>query len=417
MKKRNAITTSVAAVVIIAIIVVSGGAYYYYTQVTPGGKTTTSLPAGTIGIVHDVGGSGDLSFNDMATLGANRAAKDFNLTPTILDSPTQNDYVPNLEALAKKTPAPILIVGVGFLLSDAVNKTAREFPNQNFAIIDGYVPGLANVLNVGYNENEGSAVVGALAAFVASCYSAKGQGSNSIGVVLGIPIPVLYKFEIGYKWGVSWAQNYSASIGKPISNVKVLWKYTNSFTDTTLGDQTATAQFSQGAVVSYNVAGLTGKGIFTAAQRIGSSKGQTQGPPFGIGVDSDQDWIAPGWIIASMMKRVDVGTYSATQLAVNGSFKSFVQSHGGFLTLGMKEGGIAMSQISDLATFLPLSKTPLNQTDIQNKVQNLRNTVTQNCGPVYDYATTLANLIKSGQIQVPSVTTTDALNSWRSRYG
>ena len=416
MKKGRAISTTVAAVIVIIIVAAAGGAYYYSTQVTPAGHTTTQ-PVGSIGVVHDVGGSGDLSFNDMATLGATRAAKAFNLNTSIVDSPTQNDYVPNLEALARKTPAPILIVGVGFLLSDAVNKTAREFPKQSFAIVDGYVPGLPNVLNVGYKENEGSAVVGALAAFVASCYSAKGQGSNSIGVVLGIPIPVLYKFEIGYKWGVSWAKNYSSSLGKPISNVQVLWKYTNSFTDTTLGDQTATAQFSQGAVVSYNVAGLTGKGIFTAAQRIGSSKGQTQGPPFGIGVDSDQDWIAPGWIIASMMKRVDVGVYTATQLAVNGSFNSFVQSHGGFLTLGMKEGGIAMSQLSDLATFLPLSKTPVNKTDIQNKVQNLRNKITQDCGPVYDYATNLANLIKAGQIQVPSVTATADLNYWRSRYG
>ena len=118
-----------------------------------------------------------------------------------------------------------------------------------------------------------------------------------------------------------------------------------------------------------------------------------------------------------MMKRVDVGVYTATQLAVNGSFNSFVQSHGGFLTLGMKEGGIAMSQLSDLATFLPLSKTPVNQTDIQNKVQNLRNKITQDCGPVYDYATNLANLIKAGQIQVPSVTATADLNYWRSRYG
>src|SRR2546428_7867169 len=207
MKKGRAISTTVAAVVVIVIVAAAGGAYYYSTQATPAGQTTTQ-PVGTIGVVHDVGGSGDLSFNDMATLGATRAAKAFNLNTSIVDSPTQNDYVPNLEAFAKKTPAPILIVGVGFLLSDAVNKTAREFPNQNFAIIDGYVPGLPNVLNVGYNSHEGSAIVGALAAFVSSCYSAKGQGGNSVGVVLGIPIPILYGFEIGYKWGVSWAQNY-----------------------------------------------------------------------------------------------------------------------------------------------------------------------------------------------------------------
>ena len=95
-------------------------------------------------------------------------------------------------------------------------------------------------------------------------------------MVLGIPIPVLYHFEVGYKWGVSWAQNYSQTLNSPIlvgKQVKdvVIYTYTNTFSDPTVGKQTALAQFQQGAVISYNVAGATGLGIFTAATEAAPS--------------------------------------------------------------------------------------------------------------------------------------------------
>ncbi len=429
VKRNKGISAAATAVIIILIVVAGVAIYYLYTSSqsqqystqpssTQTSQTSVTTSNKTIGVVFDVGGRGDLSFNDMAYLGATKAAQDFGLQVIGLQSPTQNDYVPNLEKLAGSKNPPVIIIAVGFLLTDAVNKTAREFPNQKFAIIDGFVPGLPNVLNVGFKENEGSAVVGALAAFVADCYSNKGMGQYSVGNVLGIPIPVLYKFEIGYKWGVHWAMNYSKQIGKPIHNITVLYKYTNTFNDPTVGEQTALAQFQQGAVVSYNVAGATGNGIFKAAQEV--AQGKTMGPPFGIGVDSDQDWIAPGFILASMEKRVDVGVYVATQLALNGSWNDYMQKHQGSLQLGMKEGGIKMSDVADVQQFLQIAaqagKT-LNATDIMNRIQEMRNKVVQDCGPVYDYANTLANLIKTGQVSVPYVVTTDALNYWRNRLG
>ncbi|MFN3268579.1 MAG: BMP family protein, partial [Zestosphaera sp.] len=156
--------------------------------------TTTTTPQPTkVCIVYDIGGRGDLSFNDMAYLGGSRAARDFNLVLTELQSRSESDYLPNLRTLARSGEC-VLIVGVGFLLTDAIAQVADEYPNQLFAIIDGYVD-KPNVLSVLFKEHEGSAVVGALAAMIAGYYN-----KTTVGVVLGMEIPVLYKFEAGYYW-------------------------------------------------------------------------------------------------------------------------------------------------------------------------------------------------------------------------
>jgi basic membrane protein A len=412
MKTRSGISKSVAALTVIVIVAVSGLAYYYLTQ-------TSSGPRKRIGVVFDVGGRGDLSFNDMAALGADRAAQQYNLEEQFLQSANSNDYVTNLQKLASEPNPPVLIVAVGFLMTDAVNQTARQYPNQNFVIIDGFVPGLPNVLSVQFKTNEGAAVAGALAAFATSCY-----GGTKVGLVLGIEIPILWTFEIGYKWGVSWAYNYSQSIGKPISigapgTHPVIYQYTGSFSDPAKGEAAATAQFNQGAVVSYNVAGSTGNGIFTAAQKL-APPGATMGPPFGIGVDSDQDWVAPGFVLASQMKRVDTAVYQSTQLALNGSFRQVVQKFGGVWTVGMKEGDVALSTVSDVQTFLQIAQSAgknINATSIENKITAMRNAVTAKCGPIYDYANHLADLIKSGQVSVPYVLTKTQVDYWRSIYG
>lgn len=412
MKTRSGISKSVAALTVIVIVAVSGLAYYYLTQ-------TSSGPRKSIGVVFDVGGRGDLSFNDMAALGADRAAQQYNLEEQFLQSANSNDYVTNLQKLASEPNPPVLIVAVGFLMTDAVNQTARQYPNQNFVIIDGFVPGLPNVLSVQFKTNEGAAVAGALAAFATSCY-----GGTKVGLVLGIEIPILWTFEIGYKWGVSWAYNYSQSIGKPISigapgTHPVIYQYTGSFSDPAKGEAAATAQFNQGAVVSYNVAGSTGNGIFTAAQKL-APPGATMGPPFGIGVDSDQDWVAPGFVLASQMKRVDTAVYQSTQLALNGSFRQVVQKFGGVWTVGMKEGDVALSTVSDVQTFLQIAQSAgknINATSIENKITAMRNAVTAKCGPIYDYANHLADLIKSGQVSVPYVLTKTQVDYWRSIYG
>jgi len=420
LKNRNAVSTTIIALVIIVLVVVAGGSYYYFTQVAV-------APQKTIGVVFDVGGRGDLSFNDMAALGADNFATQqlgcasSNPAPCeqFLTSSNSNDYVTNLQKLASQTHPPVLIVAVGFLMTDAVNQTSKQYPNQNFAIIDGFVPGLPNVLSIQFRTDQGAAVAGALAAYATSCY-----GGSKVGLVLGIEIPVLWTFEIGYKWGVSWAYNYSQTHGNAINvgapgTHPVVYQYTGSFSDPAKGEAAATAQFNQGAVVSYNVAGSTGNGIFTAATKLAPS-GATMGPPFGIGVDSDQDWIAPGFVLASQMKRVDTAVFQSAQLALNGSFRSVVSKDGGVLTLGMSSGAVAISTVNDVKTFLQIAASSgksVNATKISGQITAMRNAVTAKCGDIYSIANTLTTLIKSGQVTVPYVLTQTAVNYWRSRYG
>lgn len=344
------------------------------TTTNTGTKTTTAqLSKNKICIVYDVGGRGDLSFNDMAYLGASRAAKDFGLSLVEAQSTSQNDYLPNLNTMAQSGSCAV-IVAVGFLMADAVNQTAVQYPNQNFAIIDAIV-NQPNVLSITFKEEEGSALAGALAAMIAHYYN-----YSSVGIVLGMEIPVLYKFEAGYYWGIRYGEQlYQQYTGKNVTPLNVLWTYTGSFNDPAKGKTATQAQLSQGAGIVYNVAGATGLGIFDAVQEYAQSMGKTMGPPFAIGVDSDQDWIKPGFIIASVEKRVDIGVYDAVQRALS-YYAGNISSFGGNLVLGLNAGGVALSSLDDLNTFLQIAtqagKT-VNQTQIFQQVGAMRNSIPQ----------------------------------------
>ncbi len=383
--------TAAIGVAVIVVLVVAGIAYYMYTQQGQAPATTTSpqpspSPTATtspspgagkdkICIVYDIGGRGDLSFNDMAYLGATRAAKDFGLKVVELQSRTEADYLPNLRSLAKKGDCAV-IVAVGFLMTDAVKTVADEYPDQLFAIIDGYIPDKPNVLSVLFKEHEGSALVGALAAMTAAHY-----GCKAVGVVLGMEIPVLYKFEAGYYWGIRYGEQvYKQHTGKEV-HLDVLWTYTGAFNDPPRGKTATKAMLEQGACIVYNVAGATGLGIFEAVYEAGKEQGRDMGPPFAIGVDADQDYIKPGFILASMMKRVDVGVYTATKKALD-YYAGKLDKYGGILELGLKEGGVGVSKLEDLETFLEIGVQagkvkPEDKEKIIAKVREMRQSIPQ----------------------------------------
>lgn len=400
------IARTTAIITIIAIIIVAGIGVYFLTP-------TLLAPTQSVALVTDIGGRGDLSFNDMGFFGADKARRELGLGLVELISSTEADYLPNMRLAAKRDDV-ILTVAVGFLLTDAVKAVADEFPNKKFAIIDGFIPDKPNVLSILFREHEGSAVVGAVAALLAAHYKAP-----YVGMALGIEIPVLWKFEIGYKWGVDWALKWyekkfgtkAPGIGGTPIKERVLWTYTGTFSDPVKGYEAAKVQFAKGAVAVYNVGGPIGLGIFQAAEELGKAQGKTSGPPFGIGVDADQDWIRPGWIIVSMMKRVDVGVFTATKMAKEGTFKS------GILELGPKEGGIAMSQVGDLDTFLalaPAGKLPEDRASIISKVKALRDAQP---AWVWEAAAELDNLIKTGQVTVPLAFSADDIKKYRDIYG
>jgi basic membrane protein A len=213
----------------------------------------------------------------------------------------------------------------------------------------------------------------------------------------------------------------NANLNNNATNHPVIYQYTGSFSDPAKGEAAATTFFNQGAVVAYNVAGLTGNGIFTAAKKLAPS-GATMGPPFGVGVDSDQDWVAPGFVLASQMKRVDTAVFQSAQLALNGSLRTVIaaQSPPGVLTLGMSTGAVAISTVNDVTTFLQIAQSAgksINATQVTGQIQAMRNAVIAKCGDIYAIANHLTDLIKSGQVNVPYVLTQTNVTHWRSIYG
>jgi Uncharacterized ABC-type transport system, periplasmic component/surface lipoprotein, COG1744 len=404
---------AIAVVVIIAVI----GAFLAFQQQPPAQTTTpktatvpitqTTKPKGNIYVIYDIGGRGDLSFNDMAYLGASRAAKDFGLGLKEVQSKTQDDYVPNLRAAAKSGDA-VIAVAVGFLMTDAVKQVSQEFPNVKFAIIDGYIPDRPNVMSVLFRENEGSALVGALAALTAYYYNC-----TKVGIVLGMEIPVLWKFEIGYAYGVRWAERFiKQKFGKDVK-FDILYVYTGSFNDPAKGKQAAEVMLAQGVCVIYQAAGATGLGVFEAVAEAGKKAGRTMGPPFAIGVDADQDYIKPGFILASMMKRVDVGVYTAAKMAVEGSFK------GGVLELGIKEGGISVSTLDDLSQFLEIGirAGAVKESDAQNIINTVKEMRSRIPQWIWEAVDKLKQDIVSGAEKVPLPTTQDQVVQLRKELG
>ena len=405
--KLLAAILAVVVVIIAAVLLAWPPAQAPATTTSPGAQTATQAAKQSIYVIYDIGGRGDLSFNDMAYLGASKAARDFGLGLKEVQSKTQDDYVPNLRAAARSGDAA-LIVAVGFLMTDAVKQVSQEYPNAKFAIVDGYVPDRPNVVSILYRENEGSALVGALAALTAYYYNC-----TKVGIVLGMEIPVLWKFEIGYAYGVRWAERYiKQKFGKDIK-FDIYYIYTGSFNDPAKGKQAAEVMLSQGVCVIYQAAGATGLGVFEAVAEAGKRAGRTMGPPFAIGVDADQDYIKPGFILASMMKRVDVGVYKAAEMAAKGTFK------GGVLELGLKDGGVGVSTLDDLTQFIEIGVRAgaVRQEDAQNIVNTVRAMRSQIPSWVWEGVDVLKQDIISGREKVPLPTTQDEVNALRRELG
>lgn len=426
MVSKSAITRMQAILVVVIVLVAAAGAAWYLMTPPPAAVKK-------IAVVSDIGGRGDLSFNDMGFKGGEEAQKAFGVQMVELISKSEADYVPNLETAAKDKDV-ILVVGIGFLLTDAMKDVATRYPDKNFAIIDGFVPGMPNVMSILYEEHKGSAIVGAIAALAAAQY-----GYSHIGVVLGIEIPVLWKFEIGYKWGADWALKwYQSKFGKsapvigdtPVKD-RVLWTYTGTFSDITKGYEAAKAMYAQDAVAAYNVAGPLGLGLNQAVQELATQKGLTSGPPFWIGVDANQDWVNPGFVLCSMMKRVDRGVYFATQLAVKGTFRQVVADNGGIVTLGIGTKisgvditGISVSTLADLDEFIAMGTNaekltgkkvlPMSPDEIKSKVSAMRNSVPS---WVWDAATELENAIRADPNLVPLAMSQEVVDQWRATLG
>ena len=329
--------------------------------------TYTVPPKVKIGLVTDVGGRGDKSFNDSALRGLENWAAGvkmiagegykplsheeymkiikeeapdlldkrihkFDIQPMVLESKANEDYVPNLKRLADEGCK--LVIGVGFMLTDAIKEVAPLYPDTYFMLIDGVIENPPpNVVCYTFKENEGSFLVGALAGQMTK--------KDKVGFVGGMDLFIIHKFEYGYKAGVKTVN----------PDCEVLVGYTGNFTNADDGQKIAKQQFDAGADIVYHASGACGLGVIKEAQARGEGY-------YAIGVDSDQDYLAPGRVLTSMIKHVDYAVWLSIESVLKGTFKP------GIVSLGVKEGGVGLSPMKYTKDKIP--------PEVLEKVEKLR---------------------------------------------
>jgi basic membrane protein A len=254
-------------------------------------------------IVYDMGGKFDKSFNEAAYVGMENWKKETGKQYLEFEIANESQREQAIRRMAEKGASPI--IGVGFSQASAIEKVAKEFPKLNFVIVD-MVVGLPNVQSVVFKEQEGSFLVGAMAAMVSK--------TGKVGFVGGMDIPLIRRFQCGYEQGAKFANAKAEVFANMTGTTGAAWN------DPTRGGELAKAQFAKGADVVFAAAGGTGVGVYQAAK---------DGGKLAIGVDSNQNHLQPGTMLTSMLKRVDVAVYNVS--------KSFAP---GVTVLGLKEGGV-----------------------------------------------------------------------------
>jgi basic membrane protein A and related proteins len=254
-------------------------------------------------VIFDMGGKFDKSFNEAAYRGMEQWKKETGKQYLDFEISNESQREQAIRRMAEKGASPI--IGIGFGQASSIEKVAKEFPKLQFAIID-MVVNLPNVQSVVFKEQEGSFLVGTMAAMASK--------TGKVGFVGGMDIPLIRKFQCGYEQGVKYANPKAEVFGNMTGTTGAAWN------DPARGGELAKAQFAKGADVVFAAAGGTGTGVYQAAKDSGK---------LAIGVDSNQNHLQPGTMLTSMLKRVDVAV-----LNVSKAHKP------GVTVLGLKEGGI-----------------------------------------------------------------------------
>ncbi len=275
------------------------------------GKSASDATKGKfkVGLSFDSGGKGDHSFNDSANAGVERAQKELGIEVKTIDSKSEKDYEANLEALA--AAGCKVVFAVGYAQKTGLEIVAPKHKDVHFAIIDDESKA-ENVRSLVFSEEQGSFLVGYLAALTSK--------TGKVGFVGGKTTPLIKRFECGYAAGVMAA---GKSQLLPV-------KYTESWDDTLLGKASAITLFDSGADIVFSAAGRCGLGVIAAAKEKGK---------FAIGVDSDQDWIAPGSVLTSMLKRVDEAVFQTIKDVQDGKFTA------GTVRFDLKSNGVGITKM------------------------------------------------------------------------
>ncbi|MEM9144781.1 MAG: BMP family ABC transporter substrate-binding protein [Pseudomonadota bacterium] len=259
-------------------------------------------------VVFDMGGKFDKSFNEGVWNGVKRFIDETGVEVMEFEVTNETQREQAMRRMVRR--GATVVLGVGFAQADAVDKVAADNPDVNFAIIDVSWLDQPNLRQYAFKEHEGSYLVGVAAAMT--------SGTGKVGFVGGMDIPLIRKFACGYVQGAK-ASGASEVIENMTGTTPSAWN------DPTKGAELAQSQIDRGADVIYHAAGGTGLGVIRAAADAGK---------LAIGVDSNQNGVAPGSVLTSMIKRVDVAAYDTLKDAKEGSFTPGVR------ILGLAEDGV-----------------------------------------------------------------------------
>ncbi|NYZ11912.1 BMP family ABC transporter substrate-binding protein [Azospirillum sp. RWY-5-1] len=259
-------------------------------------------------LVFDMGGKFDKSFNEAAYRGAERFKQETGIAYREFEVTNEAQREQALRNLARR--GATVIVGVGFAQAAPIEKVSKEFPKVKFCLIDEALD-LPNVQSFTFKEQEGSFLVGMLAAMASK--------TGKVGFVGGMDIPLIRNFLVGYEQGVKHVNPQGEVIANMTGTTAAAWN------DPTRGAELAKSQFDRGSDVVYAAAGATGLGVLQAA---------ADNKKLGIGVDSNQNWLHPGSMLTSMIKGVDVAVHGCMKSAKDGTWQS------GHRLLGLKEGAV-----------------------------------------------------------------------------
>lgn len=278
-----------------------------------------------VGIVLSIGGLGDKSYNDLAYEGVRLAEEKLGIQFSYIEPSTTIESevkfgANHLRQYAKEEYD--LVIATGFLLKDACEQVSKEYPNVKFVIIDSVVSA-PNVTSLTFKTNEGSFLVGAVAGMVTK--------TNNIGYIGAQDTDIFREFQSGYEQGVAYSNPQAKVISKIIDG-------NNPFAVPNRGYELANELINQKVDVIYTVAGSTGIGAIEACKEKGI---------YAIGVDSDQDYLAKGTVITSMMKKVDTAVYTSIDLAIKGELEP------GILEFNIANGGIDTSEFKYTKDKLP----------------------------------------------------------------
>jgi len=259
-------------------------------------------------LLYDIGGKFDKSFNEAAFRGAERFNNDTGISFRDFEPNSETQYEQALKRFARRKADIIVAVGVGY--SVAVRNVAKRYPDIKFTVIDAVID-LPNVQSITFKENEGSFLVGMIAGMTTK--------SGKLGFIGGMDIPLIDRFKVGYKQGVAFVRDDVSFIDNYVGTTPAAWN------DPIKAAEMARSQYARGVDVIFSAAGPSGLGVINAAKDSNA---------LAIGVDSNQNHVQPGYVLTSMLKRVDLAVEQAMQSAKSGTWTP------GHSIMGLPEGGV-----------------------------------------------------------------------------